>query len=209
MKRPLTAQEQTLRIQSRRRMIGAFVLMFAVVLFLPMMLNHATGPKLPVPPPAASDKPASAQPPVPEVAPAQPSAAAVAAAPVATASAAAADAVAQAAAVSPAPAAAAVPAPAAETPVTPASSAASPRQAGKPGSGRYLVQVGVFGDRHKAQALARRLEQEKLPVISEDVRYKEGVRVRVRLGPFEGRGEAVNVVHHLDQLGIKSMMVAP
>ncbi|MDE1990431.1 MAG: SPOR domain-containing protein [Betaproteobacteria bacterium] len=207
MKRPLTAQEQTLRIQSRRRMIGAFVLMFAVVLLLPMMLNHATGPKLPLPAPAVSDKPASAQPPLPEVTPAQTSAATVAAAPTATASAAAAEPPVPAAAVSPAPAA--VPASAAETPVTAASSAASPREAGKQGRGHYLVQVGVFGDRHKAQALAHRLEQEKLPVISQDVRYKEGVRVRVRLGPFEGRAEAVNVVHRLDQLGIRSMMVTP
>ena len=96
-----------------------------------------------------------------------------------------------------------------ETPVTAAAPSEVGREGGAKGGRHYLVQVGVFSDHHRAQALARKLEQEKLPVISEEVHYKEGVRVRVRLGPFEARADASNVVRRLDQMGIKSMMVGP
>ncbi|MDE2341799.1 MAG: SPOR domain-containing protein [Betaproteobacteria bacterium] len=230
MKRPLTAQEQMLRIQSRRRMVGAFILMFVAVLLLPMMLNHATGPKLTAAPqptpeksPAAALAPAAAQPPVPEVAPAQTATATESmapgpASPPAAAQAAPATVVAAPAVVPVAAAAsaagassdkAAVPGPAVETPVTAAASPEAHREGGAHGDRHYLVQVGVFSDRRRAQALARKLEQEKLPVISEEVHYKEGTRVRVRLGPFEARADASNVVHRLDQMGIKSMMVGP
>lgn len=206
MKRPLTTQEQTLRIQSRRRMIGAFVLMLVVVLFLPMMLDHAKTPKLPSAqsqgpaPVAVPDAPLStASPPLPEVTPPTASSAAIPAGPTPAAPERVADSGAK----------AGMPAPAVEAPVTAAPTPPEPRKESGPADRRYLVQVGVFGDRRKAGALAHRLELEKLPVYSEDVRYKEGVRVRVRLGPFPGKSQAMGVVRHLDQMGIKSMVVTP
>lgn len=201
MKRPLTAQEQTLRTQSRRRMIGAFVLMLAVVLFLPMMLDHAASPKqapsVPQAGPVAADRPATPAPPLPEAAPVPGPEAPAVVAPQAVAP----------VAVPAAVPTSTVPAPAAETPVTAPVRPAQEESAGH--GGRFLVQVGVFSDRRKAVALAHRLEQEKLTVHSEDVRYKEGVRVRVRVGPFQGRKDAAEVAQRLDRMGIKSMVVAP
>ena len=204
---PLSAQEQALRAQSRRRMLGAFVLMLVVVLFLPMMLDHSSAPKLPStaqrgtvspppPPPPAPAVPSSALP-----SPVLPEAAAPAPAPsIAPQAPAALPPSVPAASPSPV---VSLPAPAVETPVT----AAAPSN--EEHHGQFLVQVGVFKDHKRAQALSKKLEQSGLQVQTEEVHYKEGVRVRIRVGPLESRAQAGNAMHQLDQMGIKSLLVTP
>ena len=202
---PLSAQEQALRAQSRRRMLGAFVLMLVVVLFLPMMLDHSSAPKLPStaqrgtvlpPPPPAPAAPSSAS-----SSPVLPEAAAPVRAPsVAPQAPAALPPSVPAASPSPV---VSLPAPAVETPVT----AAAPSN--EEHHGQFLVQVGVFKDHKRAQALSKKLEQSGLQVQTEEVHYKEGVRVRIRVGPLESRAQAGNAMHQLDQMGIKSLLVTP
>ncbi len=205
MKRPLNAQEQALRIQSRRRMIGAAVIMLCVVLLLPMILDHSMGPKLaarglapalketqqeknlvdPVTV-ARSDlpQPAAAETPPAAASPSFPSEPFVAA---------------ETAAI-PAPATAVVST--AAKPVTQTAGPASNKSA-------YWVQVGVFSDRSKAQALIKKLADHEIHAVGEEAHYKDGARVRVRIGPLNNKAEAVAMTHQLDQLTVKSMVISP
>ncbi len=205
MKRPLNAQEQALRIQSRRRMIGAAVIMLCVVLLLPMILDHSMGPKLtargmtPALKEAQQDKnlvdPTSVarsdlpQPAVAET-PAAPASPALPAEPfIATEI-------------------AAIPAPATAVVST---AAKSVTQAAVPASNKtaYWVQVGVFSDRGKAKALIKKLADHEIHAVGEEAHYKDGARVRVRIGPLNNKAEAVAMTHQLDQLTVKSMVISP
>ena len=205
MKRPLNAQEQALRIQSRRRMIGAAVIMLCVVLLLPMILDHSMGPKLAargltpalkeaqqdknmvdpttvarsdLPQPAVAETPAATASPT---LPAEPF--------VATET-------------------AAIPAPATAVVSTAANTVT---QTAVPASNKtaYWVQVGVFSDRGKAQALIKKLADHEIHAVGEEAHYKDGARVRVRIGPLNNKAEAVAMTHQLDQLTVKSMAISP
>jgi DedD protein len=204
MKRPLNAQEQALRIQSRRRMIGAAVIMLCVVLLLPVILDHSMEPKLAVrgliPPPSeaqqgkdqvvapdvvarsdlpqpAADSVVAPSPPAPPIEPLTISDAAVIPAPAAAAT--------------------AVVKPVASATVATASKAA------------FWVQVGVFSDRNKAQALVKKLADHEIHAIGEEAHYKDGARIRVRIGPLRNKAEALAMTHQLDQLNLKYMVVSP
>ncbi len=73
----------------------------------------------------------------------------------------------------------------------------------------FWVQVGVFKDRGKAQALVKKLAEHEIHAIGEEAHYKDGVRVRVRVGPLHNKAEAVAMTHQLEQLNLKSMVIAP
>ncbi len=183
MKRPLNAQEQALRIQSRRRMIGAAVIMLCVVLLLPMILNHSTDPKLssnmpvPVPPHPQEVARTVASATLPRVELPQPAVDAV-----------------------PGPASPYLEQISSETPVAPPTDAKA----------NFLIQVGVFSDRSKAQALVKKLNDQAIPAFSEVVHTKDGPRVvRVRVGPLRSKAEALAVTHQLERLGQKSMIISP
>ncbi len=183
MKRSLNAQEQALRIQSRRRMIGAAVIMLCVVLLLPMILNHSTDPKLsftmpaPVPPRPQEAARTVASVTLPRVELPQPA--------VDTA---------------PEPAPSYLEQISSEIPVAPSADA----RAG------FLIQVGVFSDRSKAQALVKKLNDQAIHAFGEVVHTKDGSRaVRVRVGPLHSKAEALAVTHQLERLGQKSMIISP
>lgn len=204
MKHSMNAQEQSLRAQSRRRMIGAAVIMLCVILLLPMILDHSMGPKL-----SAHglsevqmdalrnrgqvDPAVTATPELP-----QPATAEAITAPVPSA---------------PAPSPVeqqAVP----ETATVPAAAVAGPTAiptAANPAGSKnvFWVQVGVFKDRSKAQALLKKLAEHEIHAVGEEAHYKDGVRVRVRVGPLHNKAEAVAMTHQLEQLNLKSMVIAP
>ncbi len=205
MKRSLNAQEQALRIQSRRRMIGAGVIMLCVILLLPMILDHSMEPKLPTH--GFSSLPGTATQNQDQIAPAviartglpQP-APDVAAAPEPEA---------------PAPPAeqlttsevAAIPAPAAA--IATAKSATAAAATPSASKAAFWVQVGVFSDRGKAQALVKKLADHEIHAIGEEAHYKNGARVRVRIGPLRDKAEAIAMTHQLEQLSLKSMVISP
>ena len=172
MKRPLNAQEQALRTQSRRRMIGATIIMLGVILLLPMILDHSMEPKLSAHGLSETQMDALPQPAAPEIV------------------------------TTPVPAAPAG---------SPVEQPAPPETAAAPSDSRsvFWVQVGVFQDRGKAQALVKKLADHEIHAVGEDAHYKEGVRVRVRVGPLHNKADALAMTRQIEQLGLKSMVVAP
>lgn len=55
---------------------------------------------------------------------------------------------------------------------------------------RYVVQVGAFADAAKARAARAKVERAGLKTYTHVAETKDGKRIRVRVGPFETRGEA-------------------
>jgi DedD protein len=187
MKRALSEQEQALRSQGRRRMIGAAVIMGAVVVFLPMILDHSRSPKLvaetPTEPMAAPVAQALPQEPVQAPAPAQEPAA------------------------QQAPATA--PPPLAEQEKIGDHAAKAPSDKAPSAAGGFLVQVGVFADRSKAMTLNQKLNEHGILSYTEEARLDGQNRTRVRVGPFASRAEAQDTVARLQKLGEKPVVIAP
>ena len=59
-----------------------------------------------------------------------------------------------------------------------------------PAEARYVVQVGAFADPAKAREARAKVEQAGLKTYTHVAETKDGKRIRVRVGPFETRGEA-------------------
>lgn len=57
-------------------------------------------------------------------------------------------------------------------------------------AGRFVVQVGAFGDAGKAQEARARLTRGGLKTYVQTVDTKDGKRIRVRVGPFASKVEA-------------------
>ncbi len=220
MKPPLTPAQQALRLQGRHRIIGVATLMLFVVTLLPWLLAPAraprAGPTLEVQSASFSGSLASA-PVIPAQAPASLPGLALPTAPTAPT----------------------VPVPDAHPPQeaspAPQGSAALPRQpvpdappaplagthppqeaspapqepAPVVASAHVVLQVGVFSEQAKARSLLKKLEQQGIHGHMEVVRFKQGPRVRVRIGPLKTRSELKKLQQQLDQLGIKSMIVTP
>ncbi len=72
-----------------------------------------------------------------------------------------------------------------------------PDTGGSSGTPRYLVQVGSFSSEKNANALAKRLRADKLPVLMDVVDRAAGRLHRVRVGPYAERSDADAVVSSL------------
>jgi len=57
-------------------------------------------------------------------------------------------------------------------------------------AGRFVVQVGAFGDAAKAQEARAKLTRGGLKTYVQQVDTKDGKRIRVRVGPFANKAEA-------------------
>ena len=198
MKPSLRSQEQALRSQGRHRMIGAAIIMLTVVLLLPMILNHATTPKLPEAAEPAPDSLPTAvvlpsPNPVPVITEAEPTAKPLTAA----------DAGAQMVAPNTtvaAPAASASTLPTPPTPPTP------PADSATPASGGIMLQVGVFSNPDRAASLAKRLNKQGIHTVSDVVHHESGDRTHVRVGPVANRAEAVDMKARLEKIGIAALI---
>ena len=62
--------------------------------------------------------------------------------------------------------------------------------AAAPAEGRYVVQVGAFADPAKAREARAKVERAGLKTYTHVAQTKDGKRIRVRVGPFDTRGEA-------------------
>ena len=69
----------------------------------------------------------------------------------------------------------------------PAAPSAAPAAAQE---GRFIVQVGAFGDADKAREVRSKLERAGLKTYAQTVDTKDGKRTRVRVGPFNNRSDA-------------------
>jgi len=89
-----------------------------------------------------------------------------------------------------------------------AGGAATPGAA-SPLPSRWLVQVGLFSKPENATTLVSRIKAMGLPAYTEAVDGGQGVRLRVRVGPFATRGEADQARARLSLNGIEAALVSP
>jgi len=214
-----------LRVRTRRRLIGACALLLAVVVLVPMLLDptpRAVPDNIPIDLP--SDRtPFAPRPAAPAPAPVTGAADGAAGVPAAPGSAA--DTAADAA---PAGAEARPPAGSAPSPksvdeagaqgkkhsATPAEPAkgeakhtAHKAEPSAVGQGKIFVQAAAMAEESAAQKLADRLSKSGLTPFVERTHTTDGVRFRVRLGPFASRDDAERMRQRLQALRVSANIV--
>jgi DedD protein len=193
MARAISDEELQLKRRARRRLIGAVVLVTAIVVVLPMVLD--TEPR-PVSQNITIRIPATdAEPFAPKAAPA-PASKAPSATPKPS------DMTSAAPAVSDAP----KPEAQAETPpakvAKPKAPAKTAAKAAKPAGGQYVIQVIALADAEKAQRLQGQISAAGIKSYTEVVRTVKGDVTRVRAGPFATREAAEKAREQLKSLGM-------
>lgn len=81
------------------------------------------------------------------------------------------------------------------------------REAAAEGGGRFVVQVGAFGDANAAREVRQRVEKLGLKTYTQVVETGGGKRIRVRVGPYGDRGEAEKAVAKLKQAGLSPALL--
>jgi len=216
MARPISDEELQLRKRARRRLIGAIVLVTAVAVALPMVLDSEPNPasqevniKIPSPDSGAFALKAAPAIPAPQANPAlKPPAAAEKpdARPVQ----------------SPPPAAEPKPAPvavvketakpaekqeAAQAPAkAPALKETAPKSA-KATSGQFVVQVVALSDAAKAKQMRQQISDAGIKSYTEVVKTAKGDVTRVRAGPFATREAAEKAQKQLAAIGLNGKVV--
>jgi DedD protein len=204
MARTISDEELQLRRRARRRLIGAVVLVTAVVVVLPMVLDSEPRPagqpiSVQIPPPDSGGFAPKLAPLPPAPQPAAP-----------TAKPAAEEAPAKIAAAPAAPARAQETPPAATQPKEPAQPAAKlkpkPKTTAKPAAkskgGQYVVQVIALADAGKAQQMQQQIAGAGVKSYTEVVKTAKGDVTRVRAGPFASRSAAEKAREQLKALGM-------
>lgn len=74
-------------------------------------------------------------------------------------------------------------------------------------AGRFVVQIGAFSDAAKAHEARVKLEKAGLKTYTQVVQPKEGKRIRVRVGPFESKGEADKVAEKIRKLDLPAAIL--
>ncbi len=215
------------RIQARRRLTGAAVLLLLGIVLFPLVLETQPRPlpmDLPItvaPGHGAATAAPPVQPPVQKAAPVvavAPSAPWVEEAPARPPPMVAASAPSAAVSVPPVPAlgepvktapppvaAASVPKPrtAAALPAAgQASAPAVPPAVTEAAAGRFVVQVGAFADEAAVRQTRQKVEKLGLKTYTQEVGTEAGKRVRVRVGPFADRDEALQVLNRIKGAGL-------
>ena len=197
MARTISDEELQLKRRARRRLIGAIVLVTAIVVVLPMVLDseprtarQEISVQIPspdsgvftskvVPLPAAPDSKAAPKPPSPP--------ASVVPTPVAVAPKAAPEPPAQ---------------PAVAAPAKPATKPAKPAPKAKPAAGRFVVQVIALADAERAKSVQQQIAAAGIKSYTEVVKTLKGDVTRVRAGPFATRAAAQKAREQLKGLGM-------
>lgn len=71
-----------------------------------------------------------------------------------------------------------------------------------PDHGRFIVQIGAFAEVEKAREARLKLERAGIKTYAQVVETKEGKRIRVRVGPFEGKAEAEKAAARIKGLNL-------
>ena len=192
MARTISDEEAQLKRRARRRLIGAIVLVTAMVVALPMVLDSEPKPsgeevavRIPSPGSATFSPKLAVEPAVPTPAPK--------AAPV------------EAKEEQRAPAGKPAPKPAPEKPKTPAKAEpAKPavQASSKPASPKYVIQVIALADADKANRLREKIAAAGVKSYTEVVKTVKGDVTRVRAGPFEDRKAAEKAQAQLKAIGL-------
>jgi DedD protein len=185
MARTISDEEVQLKRRARRRLIGAIVLVTAMVVLLPMVLDTEPKPsgeevavRIPSPgsdtfspklPDSPAPQPESKAPP-PQAKPEQP---------------------------------APVPPPKPAPPKKAAKVEPAPTQAApKPASTQYVIQVIALADADKAKQLREKIAAAGVKSYTEVVKTVKGDVTRVRAGPFEDRKAAEKAQKQLKAIGL-------
>jgi DedD protein len=75
-------------------------------------------------------------------------------------------------------------------------------------AGRFVVQVGAFADAEKAREARTRLERAGLKTYTQEVQTKEGVRIRVRVGPYGQRADADKAAERIKALSLPASVLS-
>jgi DedD protein len=215
MARPISDEELQLKKRARRRLVGAIVLVTAVAVILPMVLDSEPRPvtqnvdiQIPSPDSGAFKPKAGA------------SAAATAAPPVASPRTAVGPEVAGTPIKGMPPAVAAKEAPKAEAPAAvaekekaseaarDATKAASRDTSGEASSGAYVVQVAALADAARVKQLQKQMTAAGVKTYTEAVTTKTGEITRVRAGPYATREAAESARDALKKAGLDGKVVA-
>lgn len=214
MARNVSDEEQQLRKRARRRLVGAIAIVVIIVVVLPMVLDHEPKPvgqdiDISIPPPDTGRRagtaavPPPAPVPVPDVAPPPaPPAGSEPAAPPPDAG--------KAPVEKPAPAQ-----PEHESHADKGGEAAKPathptpqKQAAKPETKGYAVQIVALADAAKAKALQKKVSSAGFKTYTEIVKTSGGDVTRVRVGPFPDRKAAEAALVKLKLRGLNGTVVS-
>lgn len=77
-----------------------------------------------------------------------------------------------------------------------------------PETGRFVVQVGAFGEASSANDVRAKVEKLGLKTYTQEVQSGEGRRIRVRVGPFGSRDEADKAAAKLRAAGMPPSILA-
>ena len=72
---------------------------------------------------------------------------------------------------------------------------------------RFVVQIGAFSDAVKAQEARAKLEKAGMKTYTQVVNPKEGKRIRVRVGPFESKGDADKTADKIRKLDLPASVL--
>jgi len=75
------------------------------------------------------------------------------------------------------------------------------------GGDRFIVQVGAFSDEAKAREARQKLERAGITTYTQAVQTKDGMRTRVRVGPFQGREQAEKASAKIKALGLPAAIL--
>jgi DedD protein len=208
MARSLSEEELQLKKRARRRLIGAVVLVTAVAVILPMVLDSEPQPAgdnvaIHIPPPdaaefkapptatrpdrrAAPPEPASGEPGSGEMKELPPPGPSVRAPDESTSK----------------------PTTADKGTVPAAKERAAPVERVQPSAGSYVVQVAALSDRAKAKELEKRMAAAGVRAYTEVVAVESGEVTRVRAGPYATREAAEKAREQLRKAGFDGRVVA-
>lgn len=71
-----------------------------------------------------------------------------------------------------------------------------------PDQGRFIVQIGAFAEADKAREARQKLERAGIKTYAQVVETKDGKRIRVRVGPFDGKAEAEKAAARIKGLNL-------
>lgn len=80
--------------------------------------------------------------------------------------------------------------------------AAASKPADKGDGGRYIVQVGAFGEAAKAQEVRQKVERLGIKTYTQVVDTPDGKRIRVRIGPYADKADAEKAMASLRKAGL-------
>ena len=75
-------------------------------------------------------------------------------------------------------------------------------------NGRFVVQIGAFADAAVAQETRRKVEKTGLKTYTNVAETKDGKRIRVRVGPFGTKDEAVKAADRIKGLDLPAAVLA-